>query len=259
MSVTQLVRTIGDRDSEFHRSSLWGNSAIYDGINDYDYSANFQNVLDFNQPFTMLQAYWLPNLTPYWRFIASTSTTNYPSFFMRGWDFCRIISSLQLQFFAVGSRYYVPNLRYQGFTTAERVKIGYNLVTMHFEGGVNNVAGMEVYINGKKTTKTGIVASNLPTDVLNPQNGIEIGIFASQYVPQHHFNGKIRKIQLINRAMTNSEHRRAFNNGTLEGIVPDSDFLLDVDFDKTSGPLTTRVGTPSATFTAFGGRGYAPF
>jgi hypothetical protein len=90
-------------------------------------------------------------------------------------------------------------------------------------------------------------------------NGTAFNLGRSPANIDRRFSGRIRKMQFLNTLQSDAVRAEAARVGSYEGLVPDAQFLLDVDFNQTSGNLTTRSGTPVVAFTASGGEAYTKF
>lgn len=123
--------------------------------------------------------------------------------------------------------------------------------------GLSNDDSFTIIINGVNEGYSLRRPNTLTGTIINGLNVFVIGDIPP-LTPLSFFNGEQRKSQLLDTDYSSDSAFIDFVNKyqTAEGYVSDARFLLDVEFDKTSGNLTTRAGTPSYTITASGGAQY---
>jgi hypothetical protein len=261
--MNKLLRNVlGDTNNNQHRTALANNGKVFNGSSSYNYIPNFVKF-DKEQAHSaciVCSITALPISTfPYQGCLISTCT-HADSVAERGIRWFINPDGTILYYFTAGT-YASP--RFLLFQTVDKVKIGRNVIITTYNGAWNSASSAKIYINGKLAISNVIFNNLVASDsmIYLSSTGFDIGVNISQNMINPFFhNGQIRKVQLINRVATPAEVRKAFNLGTFEGIIPDANFLLDVDFNKTgTAAPTTRAGTPTYAISNFGATSYASY
>lgn len=125
---------------------------------------------------------------------------------------------------------------------------GYNQVVIEFTGTISTV---KMWVNKRLITSQTTLNNNAPGwSIVRAFDDAETGDYASQAGGGSWLKGKLNKMQLINRIISDSEREFIFNYGSAYPTVLDSDFVLD--FDYTVTPIANRSGTPAIISTEFG-------
>ena len=115
---------------------------------------------------------------------------------------------------------------------------------------------IRIWVNGVEFSVTQVES----TGSVNNGSTILIGAIGSDPPVNRFFDGRMRKMQFLNTLQSDAIRAEAAQVGSYEVLTPDSQFLLDVDFNQTgTANLTTRASTPLVTFTASGGAAYTKF
>lgn len=248
MANSFLAGVKGDATKITHRTALANNAKLYNGSS-YDTVASWLQI-ERTQPFSFLCVYKKPSTSGNYRLIDSRGSISPTE------------NDIGMYIGDFGGIIYLGLRRVQSSNdlqagSAITTKLGYNIIIVTYAGD-SNANNCNFYINGRKSALIGII-NTLTSSIINLENRLIIGAARSGFQPLPN-NTLVRKISLVKRVLNNAEIRKAFNYGTFEGFVANSDFLLDVDFDKTgTADLTTRASTPLYTINATGTKSYTSF
>lgn len=246
--------TLADRqDNRTFRTALNDNGKIYDGVVDSDVVTAWDEV-ERTQAWTLQIAFRLTSYSQAAGILFEQGNSSTPG---SGYDGERgVIINIQRNgtILLNMANSNVNRLRVQSVL---RCKLGFNVIQITYNG--NSLAsGVNMYINGSLSTQT-ILNNNLTSTVLQPTvKTLYIGNRA--LAPSRFFAGRIRVLQLVNNVITNAQLRDAYLMGSMEGIISNPNFLLDINFNGTgTANLTTRASTPTYTINANGGAAYTNF
>lgn len=252
MANSFLAGVKGDATKITHRAAFANNAKLYNG-SAYDIIPSWSQI-ERTQPFSFLCVYKKPSTSGNYRLIDSRYLTSGLEIGMYIGDFGGNIY--------LGLRCVAHSNDLQA-GSAMTTKLGANIIIVTYAGD-SNANNCNFYINGRRSSLIGII-NTLSGSILNSKDELLIGCTrqadsitpGAQPLPN---NTLVRKLSLVKRVLTNAEIRKAFNYGTFEGFVANSDFLLDIDFNKTgTADLTTRAGTPLYTINATGTKSYTSF
>ncbi len=204
------------------RTSLDGNGKLYDGTTDYDSFTKFNtSIFSTESAWTLQWCFYIDSTTQLFLNCFSVDVTT--------------LNILQIDVARTGLLYY-PRIVYQSTagnnninTSTTPCKLGYNIITYSYSGARNSSSSYKIYINGRLATLTYLQEGTLAS--MQPDNTkIVIG---GRPVNGRYFKGRIRHLQAVSRLLTATEIRQSFLKGTMDGVVSDDDFLLDVDFNQT--------------------------
>lgn len=241
--MNKILTNIEDSINLANIPALQGNGKVYDGITTYDVIENW-NQWEYTQPVTIFFVMDIKTLKVC-NFLTSIVSTVNKNFFATA----LIVDQILYSYLADYTTIAIGQIEQSVIT----VKKGLTAFAFVLNANANNCT---MITNGVKSSKTTIV-NNMSGSIINPIKRLALGTdldFSSK------IHAVMKKLQIVNVAMTPAQLNRAFNEYTLEGIIADGNFLLDVDFNKTTGnPLTTRAGTPTYTITPYGSNVFAPF
>lgn len=226
--------------------ALQGNGKVYDGSTSYDVVENWVQF-EYTQPVTifLVLEFFSPNSQC---FISHVKDSTNP----KGFSLYRLLDKMYYEFF---NNFNISTQRKGGFSS-QKLKIG--KVAMCFALGGTGNASDDTLINnqigGISINRNGLTGS-----IINDTQKLIIGRFGS-ITGQSYTNAKFKKLQILNFKANPIQLNKLFNEYDCQAIASDSQFLLDIDFNKTTGnPLTTRSGTPSYTITPYGSNIFSSF
>jgi hypothetical protein len=233
-----------------------GNAKIYDGVFDSDSIAGWT---EFNttQPFTLLGVIDIDSLAGNPRIFSTRRTAPTNKGFQHGFVADgRIFAG----FVANGTGPRILQVLSTGAVTSGSGLLAYAIT---FDGGGNLLGQFTIKANNS------LVASTRTATLLGGDtvvNGTATATIGNSNIVgfANRFDGLIRKFQIVDTDYSQTPALQAILDealqvGSFEGLVDDARFLFDVDFNKTSGNLTTRSGTPLKVITANGGEAYTKF
>lgn len=233
MSVTQLVKTIGDRDNQFHRSALAGNAMRFYNQRWVKLTAGADSIplFDVSVPFTIITSFYRDTPatggdggTPlicqdvrnaYYFHIGGTSRMYKNLYGGRGISF-QVVA-------APGH----PNI--SPWTGSQVWRYGRNIIAWANPGNAQTISDIKCLIGGRLIQtiphSTGTSSVNL--------NFLNIG--RRETDTHHFFTGYIRSIEVVMRFLNNEELRRVFNFGTAyaAGLITPAD--ISIDFNRING------------------------
>jgi hypothetical protein len=244
---------------------LKGEDQEFDGLVTYDEILNFQQIDYLTKPVFINSSFYINSLGASSQFIfwAEPKDTPLSARNGKGASYVVVLSDGRLRILIAEYEYISPsNQGNKGiyYDTLERVKIGYNNISIHwnasYTGGPSSETDCDIYINGKKCNITALNVGTFPASpnafsflVTN-----EIGVYTDVLgVRQAYFDGKIKKLQYMDGStftITDELIRKVFTRKCARNIVPASSFELDFE-PTTLAP--TDISPNGYTLTPFGG------
>jgi hypothetical protein len=252
MSVTHLVKVIGDRDNQFHRSALAGNAMLFNANRWVQLTAGSDPLpaIGRSTPLTFIAAVvpQINGLDPQnnqFRSVIAMVTpninsSNFPSIFnfvVSGDGFWHAVADLSGNVF---------------YSSAGAVNLLNRRVIVQstYNGVLNNATSVRFFTNSFRRPTTLVAATGTPVSpVAHP---INIGR-STLYLSSGRFIGYMRSVELIiGRVLTDAELRRAFNFGTAHaaGLITSAD--ISIDFNRVNGQAPIcRTGSRQLTVTPY--------
>jgi uncharacterized protein len=233
-----------------------GNAKVYDGVFDSDSVASWTEF-DTTQPFTILGALDIDSLKTCRIFSTRRLVSGNNKGFQHGF-----VADGRIFAGFVGNGIGTPRLL-QIISNTGDIKTGLISYAITFDGGGNVLGAFTMKINNS------VISANIDSNLLvgdTVTNGTGTAKIGDTNIVGNNskFDGLIRKFQILDTDYSQTPALQAILDealqvGSFEGLVDDARFLLDPDFNKTSGNLTTRSGTPTYSITANGGEAYTKF
>jgi hypothetical protein len=254
MSIAQLVRAIGDRDNQFHRSALSGNAMLFNGNMWVQLTAGADPLpaIGRSTPLTFIAAVvpqingFDPQNNQFRSVIAmvtpNISSSNFPSIFnfvVSGDGFWHAVIDISAS---------VANSFYSNAGTVNLLNRRV-IVQSTYNGVLNNATSVRFFTNSLRRPTTLFSANASPMSPV----AYPINIGRSNLYLSGRFIGYMRSVELIiGKVLTDEELRRAFNFGTAHaaGLITSAD--ISIDFNRVNGQAPIcRTGSRQLTVTPY--------